>query len=98
MKTRMKPIKTRNQRLISNLRVNDTETQHELLRFTGNLAGTKAVFLVDSGSTRDFIAQNFVERQNLEGTCSEEKPSLTLADGSSFSVIQGHETFKNGPW
>ena len=60
-----------------------TQTQHELLRFTGKLAGKNAVFLVDSGSTHDFIAQNFVERHNLEGTCSEEKLSVTLADGST---------------
>ena len=70
---------------ISNLRVNDTETQHQLLCFTGKLAGKNAVFLVDSGSTHDFIAQNFVERHNLEGTCSEEKLSMTLADGSTVS-------------
>ena len=60
------------EREIGNLRVNHTETEHELLRFIGKLAGKNAVFLVDSGSTHDFIAQNFVERHNLEGTCSEE--------------------------
>ena len=42
-------------------------------------------FLVDSGSTHDFITQNCVERHNLEGTCSEEKLSMTLADGSTVS-------------
>ena len=35
---------------ISNQVVNDTETQHELLRFTGKLAGNNAVFLVDTDS------------------------------------------------
>ena len=35
--------------------------------------------------THDFIAQNFVERHNLEGTCSEEKLSVTLADSSTVS-------------
>ena len=40
-------------------------TQHDLLRFTC-IAGKKAVFLVDSGSTHDFLLSKFVEKHQLQ--------------------------------
>ena len=67
---------------ISNLDVSE-DTEHSLLCFSGKLAGKDAVFLVDSGSTHDFVSQNFVEKHHLETVCS--KFSGTLADGSSTS-------------
>ena len=69
---------------ISSLGV-DTALQHDLLRFTGTLAGKKAVFLVDSGASHDFIAQDFVEKHKLETTSSEKEFSVTLADGSKVT-------------
>ena len=41
-------------------------TQHDLLRFTGSVAGKEAVFLVDSGSTHDFLSSKFVEKHQLQ--------------------------------
>ena len=69
---------------ISNLDVSE-DTEHSLLCFSGKLAGKDAVFLVDSGSTHDFVSQNFVEKHHLETVCSGKEFSVTLADGSSTS-------------
>ena len=69
---------------ISNLDVSE-DTEHSLLCFSGKLAGKDAVFLVDSGSTHDFVSQNFVEKHHLETVCSGTEFSVTLADGSSTS-------------
>ena len=67
---------------ISNLDVS-ADTEHSLLCFSGQLAGKNAVFLVDSGSTHDFVWQNFVEKHHLKTVCSGKEFSVTLADGSS---------------
>ena len=69
---------------ISNLDVSE-DTEHSLLCFWGKLAGKDAVFLVDSGSTHDFVSRNFVEKHHLETVCSGKEFSITLADGSSTS-------------
>ena len=69
---------------ISNLDVSE-DTEHSLLCFSGKLAGKDAVFLVDSGSTHDFVSQNFVEKHHLETVCSGKEFSVTLADGSLTS-------------
>ena len=69
---------------ISNLDVSE-DTEHSLLCFSGKLAGKDAVFLVDSGSTHDFVSQNFVEKHHLETVSSGKEFSVTLADGSSTS-------------
>ena len=44
---------------ISNLDVSE-DTEHSLLCFSGKLAGKDAVFLVDSGSTHDFVSQKTI--------------------------------------
>ena len=53
--------------------------------FFGQTGWKNAVFLVDSGSTHDFVSQNFVEKHHLQTVCSGKEISATLADGSSTS-------------
>ena len=58
-------------------------TQHDLLRFTGSVAGKEAVFLVDSGSTHDFLSSKFVEKHQLQTHSMDTEFSVNLADGST---------------
>ena len=39
--------------------------EHDLLRVKGKINGRKAVMLIDSGSTHDFIAGSFVNQSAL---------------------------------
>ena len=43
----------------------NVETEHELLRVEGKINGRRALMLIDSGSTHDFIAEQFARRVNL---------------------------------
>ena len=69
---------------ISNLDVSE-DTEHSLLCFAGKVAGKDAAFLVDSGSTHDFVSQNFLEIHHLETVCSGKEFSVTLSVGGSTS-------------
>lgn len=53
----------------------------ELLRFRGRIDGHDAVFLIDSGSTHDFISAEFVRRHGVKTHVVDEHFSVTLADG-----------------
>ena len=58
--------------------------EHDLLCLTGLLHNYPARMLIDSGSTHDFVAAEFVQRHNiLTQDDSEETLKVVLADGST---------------
>ena len=67
----------------------NVETEHELLRVEGKINGRRALMLIDSGSTHDFIAEQFARRVNLPteigSEIGSENLNVTLADGASSS-------------
>ena len=67
--------------------VQDTELplEHDLLRVEGRINGRRAIMLIDSGSTHDFISEAFVQRNGLVTESKDETLKVTLADGSSTS-------------
>ena len=71
----------------------NVETEHELLRVEGKINGRRALMLIDSGSTHDFIAEQFARRVNLPTEIGSENLNVTLADGasSSFPMETTHE-------
>lgn len=73
---------TNGQAHISNLA---TAGEHELLCVEGKINGRRARMLIDSGSTHDFIAENFARRHNLSTETESENLCVTLADGSTSS-------------
>ena len=61
--------------------VNLSTHLEELLRFRGKVDGQEAVFLLDSGSTHDFISAEFVRQHGVETRIVDGDFSVTLADG-----------------
>ena len=62
-----------------------TDGEHDLLVVQGKINGRRATMLVDSGSTHDFISEDFVKRHNLVTTSVPDDMRMTLADGSTTS-------------
>ena len=71
------PVNTDNK--ISN--VSFSTHLEELLRFRGEVDGQEAVFLLDLGSTHDFISAEFVSKHGVETRTLDGDLSVTLADG-----------------
>ena len=61
------------------------DNENELLLVHGKINGRRATMLIDSGSTHDFISQDFVRRHNLATVSSENTLNVTLADGTCGS-------------
>ena len=61
--------------------VNLSTHLEELLRFKGKADGQEAVFLLDSGSTHDFISAEFVRKHGVETRIIDGDFSVTLARG-----------------
>ena len=59
--------------------------EHDLLRLEGKINGRRATFLIDCGSTHDFISSDFVKQYRLPTSASEEVLTVSLADGSTTS-------------
>ena len=59
--------------------------EHDLLRVEGRIDGRRAIMLIDSRSTHDFISEAFVQRNGLVTESKDETLKVTLADGSSTS-------------
>jgi len=56
---------------------------HDLLRVEGKINGRSAVMLIDSGSTHDFLSEEFVKRNNISYNTAADVLNVTLADGST---------------
>jgi len=73
---------------VSNVRVTPSSAnsrEHDLLRVEGKINGCYAVMLIDSGSTHDFISEEFVQRSGIETRTSPDALHVMLADGTSSS-------------
>ena len=56
---------------------------HPLIKLEGTVNGTKAVMLVDTGANGNFIDSSFVAKHHLSPLLTEQKHTITLADGSN---------------
>ena len=59
------------------------DKEHDLLRIEGRINGHKAIFLVNSGSTHDFLSEDFVNMHNIQKIQVDDTLHVTLADGST---------------
>ena len=57
----------------------NVDKEHNLLRIEGRIDGHKAIFLVDSGSTHDFLSEDFVNKHSIQKV--DDTLHVTLADG-----------------
>ena len=55
----------------------------DLLRVHGRVNGHKALILLDSGSTHDFVSEDFVRKHHLETQTGDDVFTVTLADGTT---------------
>ena len=62
-----------------------TDGEHDLLLVQSEINGRRATMLTDSGSTHDFISEDFVKRHSLATTSGPDDILITLADGSTAS-------------
>ena len=67
--------------MVTNVKADTYE--HELLRIKGKRNGHSAIFLLDSGSTHDFITEDFLIKYGLDVQSMDETLHVTLADGST---------------
>ena len=51
---------------ITNVGVLDSLNEHELLKMEVKVLGYKAIFLIDSGWSHDFITESFMEKYGLQ--------------------------------
>ena len=93
------PPQTTSQGHVSSNRLDESGC-HDLLHVEGKLNGVKVIMLIDSGSTHDLIASQFVEKHNLSINAGEELLQATLADGrtcdqpcpttTTMTLVVGH--------
>ena len=62
-----------------------TDGEHDLLLVQGKINGRRATMLIDSGSTHDFISEDFIKRHSLATTSGPDDIRITLADSSNTS-------------
>eukprot|EP00117_Sycon_ciliatum_P013514 scpid102427/ scgid14152/ len=60
-------------------------SEHDLPHLEGRINGRRAVMLIDSGSTHDFISEALVQKYSLPTDKSENMLKVKLADGSTSS-------------
>ena len=61
---------------------------HPLLKFTALIDGRRAVVMVDSGATSNFISQTFVTRNHIPSSSLTARRTILLADGSTHIVTR----------
>lgn len=57
-----------------------------LLKFHGEVRGKEALIMLDSGSSSNFVAADFVRKHHLRTRRLTEEQSVTLADGKEYRV------------
>ena len=62
-----------------------TDGEHDLLLVQSEINGRRATMLTDSGSTHDFISEDFVKRHSLATTSGPDDILITLANGFTAS-------------
>jgi hypothetical protein len=58
-----------------------TNVSRSLIKFVGTLAGQRASFLLDCGSTGNFVSSEFVSKHNLHSSSLEQPDAIRLANG-----------------
>jgi hypothetical protein len=58
-----------------------TNVSRSLIKFVGTLAGHEAVFLLDCGSTGNFVNSEFVSRHKLNSSSLQQPDAIRLANG-----------------
>ena len=66
---------------IGNVTLDTVSAENDLLRIEGKINGRRALMLIDSGSTHDFISLDFAEKNNLEMDSLEGSLCVSLANG-----------------
>lgn len=59
----------------------------KLITIQGSVNGRSALFLVDSGSSGDFISHSFVAKYGMSASPLSEHQQITLADGTTQSAL-----------
>jgi hypothetical protein len=67
-------------------RIASVRVPGQLIKLSGVVNKYKAVVMVDSGSTGDFISQEFVQRNKLGSRCYENLKKVWLADGKEHTI------------
>ena len=61
---------------------------HPLLKFTALIDGRRAIVMVDSGATSNFISQTFVTKNHIPSVSLATRRTILLADGSTHTVTR----------
>ena len=78
----LEPSSTRTMSEVGNVSVLNNALS-DLLRVHGRVNGHKALILIDSGSTHDFVSAEFAQEHNLETQTMDGSFTITLADGTT---------------
>jgi Reverse transcriptase (RNA-dependent DNA polymerase)/RNase H-like domain found in reverse transcriptase/Integrase zinc binding domain/Retroviral aspartyl protease/Chromo (CHRromatin Organisation MOdifier) domain len=61
-------------------------SSHRFVTFTGVVNGHKAVILIDSGASDNFISKSFIKDTSIKSETTKLKTEVTLADGSGYNI------------
>ena len=67
-------------------RIASVRVPGQLVKLSGAVNKCKAVVMVDSGSTGDFISEQFVHKNKLVSRCYEKVKKVWLADGKEHTI------------
>jgi Retroviral aspartyl protease len=67
-------------------RIASVRVPGQLIKLSGVVNTCKAVVMVDSGSTGDFISEQFVRKYKLVSRCYEKVKKVWLADGKEHTI------------
>ena len=67
-------------------RIASVRVPGQLIKLSATVDKHKAVVMVDSGSTGDFISEEFVQRNKLVSRCYENQKKVWLADGKEHTI------------
>ena len=67
-------------------RIASVRVPGQLIKLSATVDNHKAVVMVDSGSTGDFVGEEFVQRNRLVSRCYESPKTVWLADGKEHTI------------
>ena len=73
-------------------RIASVRVPGQLIKLSGVVNKCKAVVMVDSGSTGDFISEQFVHKYKLVSRCYEKVKKVWLADGKEHTITSYVDT------
>ena len=71
---------------VDDYRIASVRVPGQLIKLSATVDNHKAVVMVDSGSTGDFVSEEFVQHNRFVSRCYESPKTVWLADGKAYTI------------